>query len=267
MAFTVGPETFAALGDETRYAIAQQLSTGPKSVGEIARAFGISPSSASQHLKVLYVAGLLEKSRQGKQTFYALNRAAAESLSHYFQTLSRDGKVAQMDDREVQKAFGKGVANWGALWPELDPITVMLSANLEVASRRLRKLYEVEADKFHLSITDVRFLGMLWLMGEPHESTPTQVSKRSMLPMPRLSHRLEHLEKAGFIARRTSGVDRRSRLIRLTPKGLEVFRKISSGYNHLVHDRYYLRLAPGEREQLAFLLWRLARVIVDTSNT
>lgn len=59
-------ETFAALADPTRRAILAQLTTGTKTVTELAEPFEMSLPAISKHLKVLERARLIERSREAQ---------------------------------------------------------------------------------------------------------------------------------------------------------------------------------------------------------
>lgn len=59
-------ETFAALADPTRRAILERLTTGTKTVTELAEPFDISLPAISKHLKVLEKARLIERSRDAQ---------------------------------------------------------------------------------------------------------------------------------------------------------------------------------------------------------
>lgn len=64
---------FSALGDESRYRAWQLLlSRGDLCVTEIARVLGVSVPAASQQLKILETAGLVERERNGQMTCYRL---------------------------------------------------------------------------------------------------------------------------------------------------------------------------------------------------
>ena len=67
------PIIFNALADATRCKIARLLIKKGKhelSVGDICDVIGISQSSASQHLKVLEITGVVNKTRRGRHVFY-----------------------------------------------------------------------------------------------------------------------------------------------------------------------------------------------------
>jgi DNA-binding transcriptional ArsR family regulator len=63
---------FSALSHPVRLQIAECLSDGEKTVGDIAEAMGIGQSGASQHLSLLARAGVLKLSKRGTQHFYRL---------------------------------------------------------------------------------------------------------------------------------------------------------------------------------------------------
>ena len=63
---------FRALADANRRAILETVHTGPRAVGDIADAVGISQQTASHHLRVLTDAGLTRSTREGTRHLYAL---------------------------------------------------------------------------------------------------------------------------------------------------------------------------------------------------
>lgn len=65
---------FDALGEPNRCLIFRALLKSQEvSVGQLASAVGISISLASQHLKVLLQAGLVDKKKAGKRVYYQVN--------------------------------------------------------------------------------------------------------------------------------------------------------------------------------------------------
>ena len=63
---------FRALSDPNRRAILGIVSAGPRPVGEIAAAVGLSQQTASHHLRVLQDAGLAVGSRSGTRHLFTL---------------------------------------------------------------------------------------------------------------------------------------------------------------------------------------------------
>src|SRR5919204_4941190 len=73
-----------ALGDPTRRAIFEQLSEGPRAVGEIAGELPVSRPAVSQHLRVLKEAGLVAERRDGTKRIYRLDPDGLGELRDYF---------------------------------------------------------------------------------------------------------------------------------------------------------------------------------------
>jgi DNA-binding transcriptional ArsR family regulator len=73
-----------ALGDPTRRAIFEQLSAGPRSVGEIAEQLPVSRPAVSQHLRVLKDAGLVTERRNGTRRIYRLDPNGLAQVRDYF---------------------------------------------------------------------------------------------------------------------------------------------------------------------------------------
>jgi ArsR family transcriptional regulator len=61
-----------ALADPKRLCIINELRDGPRSVGEIATAVGMSQPNASQHLGILRSRGMLTRTRSGPTVYYGL---------------------------------------------------------------------------------------------------------------------------------------------------------------------------------------------------
>lgn len=80
-------QTFSALADPTRRAILLSLSSGEKTVGDLAEPFEISLPAVSKHIKVLEEAGLLKRRHEGRIHHLSLSpdpmRGAAEWLDLY----------------------------------------------------------------------------------------------------------------------------------------------------------------------------------------
>lgn len=67
-------QTFGALGDSSRYQIAQLLLNQPElCVSELATKIGITAAGVSQHMRVLVQAGIVHPKRVGQKMCYQLN--------------------------------------------------------------------------------------------------------------------------------------------------------------------------------------------------
>jgi DNA-binding transcriptional ArsR family regulator len=70
---TNAARVFAALTDPTRRTVFEQLRSGGKPVGEIARGLPVSRPAVSQHLKVLKDAGLVADRSEGTRRIYYID--------------------------------------------------------------------------------------------------------------------------------------------------------------------------------------------------
>ncbi len=82
-------QVFRALGDATRRGMLASLSSGERSVGQLAEPFDMSLAAASKHLKVLELAGLVRREVQGRTHICRLEPGplsdASAWLKHYEQ--------------------------------------------------------------------------------------------------------------------------------------------------------------------------------------
>ena len=80
---------FAALGDDTRWAILARLGEAPASASALAREFPISRQAIVKHLELLDAAGLVETERVGREL---VHRALGGRLSDVARELERIGR-------------------------------------------------------------------------------------------------------------------------------------------------------------------------------
>ena len=79
------PDPFAALGDENRREILRLLSSGERSVGQLASSMPISRPAVSRHLRLLREAGLVKERAVGTRRLYALDELGAEAVREYIE--------------------------------------------------------------------------------------------------------------------------------------------------------------------------------------
>jgi DNA-binding transcriptional ArsR family regulator len=80
---------FAALGDDTRWAILTRLGQAPASASALARELPISRQAIVKHLELLSAAGLVESERVGREH---VHRALGGRLSDVARELERIGR-------------------------------------------------------------------------------------------------------------------------------------------------------------------------------
>ena len=74
--FDKAAELFAVLSTPVRLRIISQLCQGEKNVGQLLERIEVPQPNMSQHLNILYRAGLVGKRRQGAQMFYRIADAS-----------------------------------------------------------------------------------------------------------------------------------------------------------------------------------------------
>lgn len=84
--------TFEVVAEPARRSILDLLVGGPRPVGEIVAATGMSQPNASRHLRILREAGLVESRPQGQRRLYELRPedGRADRLGRPYQRLWRD---------------------------------------------------------------------------------------------------------------------------------------------------------------------------------
>jgi len=71
---------FKALGDENRIRILRMLCRGEKCACKLLEELNISQPTLSHHMKILCDAGIVAARRNGKWTYYTLNRDGVETV-------------------------------------------------------------------------------------------------------------------------------------------------------------------------------------------
>jgi len=73
----------AAASDATRRAILARLAEGPARVTDVAAPFAMSLAAVSKHVKVLERAGLVRRTRQGREHVLALDAAPLREVARW----------------------------------------------------------------------------------------------------------------------------------------------------------------------------------------
>ena len=76
-------DPFEALGDPNRRAIVELLSTGDRSVQELADSLPISRPAVSRHLRLLKEAGLVIEEPEGTRRIYRLQEQGVAAVQAY----------------------------------------------------------------------------------------------------------------------------------------------------------------------------------------
>ena len=78
------PDTFAALGDPTRFAIVERLlRDGELPAGTLHAVADLSPPAMSRHLKVLRGAGVIRQRIDKQRRLYSIDPAAVKAINDW----------------------------------------------------------------------------------------------------------------------------------------------------------------------------------------
>lgn len=97
-------QAFAALADDTRLAIVEELARGERAVGELVDRFKLRQPTISQHLKVLRNAGLVDVRSDAQRRIYRINPEGFEVIELWLERHRRlwarrlDDLEKHMDD-------------------------------------------------------------------------------------------------------------------------------------------------------------------------
>jgi DNA-binding transcriptional ArsR family regulator len=82
-------DRFAALADNTRRHLLEQVAVRDRAVSELLADLDISQAAVSQHLRVLREAGLVTARKEGRHRYYQLRPAALTELRDWLDELER----------------------------------------------------------------------------------------------------------------------------------------------------------------------------------
>lgn len=80
---------FSALADPTRRGMLEQLSKGEVNAGTLAKPYAISQPAASKHLRVLEKAGLIRRTRQGREHLIKVDPRPIEAARDWIALYAR----------------------------------------------------------------------------------------------------------------------------------------------------------------------------------
>jgi len=93
-------EVFTALGDPTRRDLVARLAAADATVGELAEPYDISLQAVSKHLRVLEDAGLVSKSKEGRQRTVRLEAEVFDMMTAWIERYRRraEARYRRLDD-------------------------------------------------------------------------------------------------------------------------------------------------------------------------
>ena len=107
-----------------------------------------------------------------------------------------------------------------------------------------------------LSYSELQTLGALIVSGPPYELNPNTISRHNLLTSGGMTNVLTRMEKKGLITRRKDARDRRSVIVSVTERGLDIFETVIVAENAIEH-RLIKGLSETERTVIAVVLRKL----------
>ncbi|MBO1331811.1 MarR family winged helix-turn-helix transcriptional regulator [Streptomyces sp. VRA16 Mangrove soil] len=164
-----------------------------------------------------------------------------------------------------QDAVAQIVADWARERPELDTSPLEVLARLHRSFLRYNAKLNASIEHHGLSVAGFDVLTALRRSGKPYRLTAGQLADSGLVSSAGVTLRMDRLEKDGLIVRERDADDRRVVYSRLTDEGLAKVDEVFA--EHLDNEsRMLAGLSPSERRQLARLLGKLERSIVDSES-
>ncbi len=152
------------------------------------------------------------------------------------------------------------IEQWTRERPDLDASPMAIIGRLSRLSRFVEQGLEQNFKRHSLQGGTFDLLAALRRSGDPYTLTPTKLQAEMMLSSGATTHRIDLLEKQGFIERLPDPGDRRGTLIKLTDKGRELIDE--AVVSHLETEAALLEgLSASERDGLAHLLTTWAKSV------
>lgn len=159
-------------------------------------------------------------------------------------------------------AVDRIIGEWGAVRPDLDVSPIEVVGRISRVSRLIDR--ELAKNFAAHGIEDWMYdvLATLRRIGEPHELTPGELIRQTMVTTGAITNRIDRLEQRGFVERRPNPDDRRSVGVRLTQEGLTLVDAVAR--THLETEQRLLgALSERQRATLGSLLRTLALDLGD----
>ena len=145
---------------------------------------------------------------------------------------------------------------WRRERPELDLAAMELIGRLGRLSIHLGRAVDETFARHGLQRGEYDVLAALRRAGRPYTLTPSELSDTVMLSRAGMTNRLDQLESAGLVVRRSNRDDRRSMHIDLTPAGVALVDEVTT--EHVANENELLTgLTAAERRTMIQLTRKL----------
>jgi DNA-binding MarR family transcriptional regulator len=111
---------------------------------------------------------------------------------------------------------------WQRESPQLDVSALAVTGRVMRIARLLEKHRETVLAEYGLNVWSFDVLATLKRQGSPYQLKPTDLYGLLMLSSGAMTNRIDRLEEDGVVVRLRDPDDRRSVIVQLTPKGIEL---------------------------------------------
>lgn len=148
------------------------------------------------------------------------------------------------------------LSQWQQASPALDVSAIAVVGRILRIARLLERQREALLVPHGLSVWSFDVLATLRRQPPPHQLTPTELFGALMLSSGAMTNRIDRLEGDGLVERHRETTDRRSVLVRLTARGVEVVETVLPQILGSERERLEQFTTSEERDLLAGLLRR-----------
>ncbi len=146
--------------------------------------------------------------------------------------------------------------------PDLDVSPQGIIGRLHRVAACLTDELEVVFSAHGVTAGEFDVLATLRRAGPPFERTPSELAESTMITSGGLTKRVDRLEGAGLVHRRTNDLDGRGRLVALTEAGLDLVEQAMT--HHMANEHRLVDLLDGsDRNTLETLLTRWLAALDD----
>lgn len=150
------------------------------------------------------------------------------------------------------------ILQWNRERPDLDVSGMAVIGRISRLERMIRPRLDAVFADHGLESWEFDVLATLRRHGEPYQLTPGQLLESMMITSGAMTHRIDRLQRRGFVGRTKSPTDGRLVLVGLTRRGLELVERAVA--DHAANELDILAaLSPRQRAELAGLLRVLLR--------
>lgn len=152
------------------------------------------------------------------------------------------------------------LTQWAKERPDLDAAPMGIFGRLLRLNKHAQSVLELNFKHYELLGGTFDLLATLRRNGDPYTLTPSQLQNEMMLSSGATTHRIDLLEKRGWVERLPDPADRRGTLVKLTSEGKNLIDE--AVVSHVETEAQLLKgLTKKEQKELANLLGKLSQTL------